>query len=629
MSVAIISSDRTMSLLFKVPAPPVLGTTRPPGELYAPPGERNRLESSHAEEQQRDYPVDLRAPEVRRGRLARRGAGGFDVRDLGLLRAGGRGPRRRQPRLRQGRSALDPRCVPWLVERADATRHGPRLLLRRRAAPRRGGLRVLPKGLAALGRAPRGLDRGEHRANDRPEGPVPAIAPGADRIGLSGLLLLLPERARHGRRRFLRDADGDTGLPVAGPGAVGRGLLWVARRAPDRVFPALPRRALPDRHTRRLPLGPTVAGLRRECLRAVALGQGLEGGRVWPQCRIVSSPDGEHPPSHRAVRLPPGLFRGDGREHRGAPAGRDDPDLRRHPSPPGTPESRLRHPVRHTRRRGGGPDRLLDRPRGRPPFHSPLRTLRLYHAAASRPRRSVLRPSRRRGRLYGTLFLGTEGFRRAGGRDEPHALGEVLRLQRPRGRRLGHGGGTGGLLPGEQHPGCGTLDGAGLRAAYRAGRTRARPLPGLPVGVTSSGAREEMVRQDRGPSRIRFPGEPGGALARAPVLAQRHLWSCPHRRAHPDRTLLLGLRRHRAGRRGQGPPREDGPRRGALLPRAWRALPDYRRERVRGRLLSLGATHCLRHGRACAPAPGAQARGLRDGTLRGRLAGHCCRHGGP
>ena len=79
-------------------------------------------------------------------------------------------------------------------------------------------------------------------------------------------------------------------------------VSWVARRAPDRAFQALPRRALPDRHTRRLPLGPPVAGLRRGCLRAVALGQGLEGGRVWPRRRIVSSPDGEHPPSHRAVR---------------------------------------------------------------------------------------------------------------------------------------------------------------------------------------------------------------------------------------------------------------------------------------------------------------------------------------
>src|SRR5919206_3393199 len=102
MSVAIISSDRTMSLLFKVLAPPVLGTTRPPGELYAPPGGRNRLESSYAQAQQRDYPVDLRAPGDRRGRLARRGAGGFHVRDLGLLRADGRSARRRQPRLRQG-----------------------------------------------------------------------------------------------------------------------------------------------------------------------------------------------------------------------------------------------------------------------------------------------------------------------------------------------------------------------------------------------------------------------------------------------------------------------------------------------------------------------------------------------
>src|SRR5215203_2059748 len=168
MSVAIISSDRTMSLLFKVLAPPVLGTTRPPGKLYAPPAGRNRLESSYAEEQQADYPLDLRAPDGSRCRLARRGAGGFGVRGLGLLRAGGRGPRRRQPRLRQGRPALDPRQLFRLVERADAPGDCPRLLLRGRAAPGRGDLRFLPQGLAALGRAPRGLDRGKHRAYHRP-----------------------------------------------------------------------------------------------------------------------------------------------------------------------------------------------------------------------------------------------------------------------------------------------------------------------------------------------------------------------------------------------------------------------------------------------------------------------------
>src|ERR687889_16709 len=174
MSVAIISSARTMSLLFKVLVPPVSGTARPPGALYAPPVGRNPLESSHAEKEQEAPPVGLRASDGPCGRLARRGAGGFGVRGLGLFRAGGRGPRRRQPHVRQGRPALDPRQLLRLVERADAPRDGPWLLLRGGAAPRPGGLRVLPEGLAALGRAPRGLDRGERSANHRSEGRFPA-----------------------------------------------------------------------------------------------------------------------------------------------------------------------------------------------------------------------------------------------------------------------------------------------------------------------------------------------------------------------------------------------------------------------------------------------------------------------
>ena len=75
---------------------------------------------------------------------------------------------------------------------------------------------------------------------------------------------------------------------LQGTRAVGRGRLGGARRAPDRAFQALPRRALPDRHTRRLPRGAPLAGLRRGCLRAVALGQGLEDGRVQRRRRVGS-----------------------------------------------------------------------------------------------------------------------------------------------------------------------------------------------------------------------------------------------------------------------------------------------------------------------------------------------------
>ena len=94
------------------------------------------------------------------------------------------------------------------------------------------------------------------------------------RLRLPRLLLFFPERPRHRRRRILRDAHARPGLPAAGNSAMGRGRLGDTRRTPDRLFQTLPRGALPDRRSGRLPRRPPLAGLRRCRVRAVALRSG-------------------------------------------------------------------------------------------------------------------------------------------------------------------------------------------------------------------------------------------------------------------------------------------------------------------------------------------------------------------
>src|SRR5829696_1342185 len=166
MSVAIASSARTMSLLCKVLAPP---SPDPPQRLYAAPWHRNRLESSYDRGKERDGQVARGPPDGGHRGLARGGAGFFGLRNLGLHRANRGGRRGREPRLRQSRLALDPPGLPRLARRADARRHGARLLLGRGAAVGRGRICLLPKGLETLRYAPSGLDCRERRAHNGPE----------------------------------------------------------------------------------------------------------------------------------------------------------------------------------------------------------------------------------------------------------------------------------------------------------------------------------------------------------------------------------------------------------------------------------------------------------------------------
>ena len=118
------------------------GPTRPPGRLYAPPRGRNGLESPHAEGRRETIRwISERLTVVAAvGLAAGLAFSAFVIWAFFELADGG--PGGRQPRLRQGRAALDPPERPRLARRADAPRHRPRQLLRRRAAPRRCGLRV-------------------------------------------------------------------------------------------------------------------------------------------------------------------------------------------------------------------------------------------------------------------------------------------------------------------------------------------------------------------------------------------------------------------------------------------------------------------------------------------------------
>src|SRR5919112_1277605 len=136
------------------------------------------------------------------------------------------------------------------------------------------------------------LDSWERRAHHRTEKRIPARASRTLRLRLPRLLLFVSERPRHRRRRVVRDAHARPGLPAAGDNAMGRSRLRNSRCAPDRLFQALPWGALPDRHSGWLPRCPPLAGLRRRRVRAVALRPDLEGGRVEPQRRVISDPDG-------------------------------------------------------------------------------------------------------------------------------------------------------------------------------------------------------------------------------------------------------------------------------------------------------------------------------------------------
>src|SRR5215213_8293961 len=291
MSVAIVSSARTISLFCKMLAPPspdrssarkIIRAARVP----------KRLESPHARGPKRDGPVDCGPPDGGRRRLACGGTRVFGFRHLGLYRASRRGRRGREQGLRRCRAALDPLFLPGLARGTYAYRHRARLLLGRAAAPGRGRSCLLPKGLEALRRTPPGLDRREYRAHHRPEERIPAGASRALRLRLPRLLLFVSERPRHRRRRVVRDAHARPGLPAAGDSAMGRGGLRNTRCAPYRPFQALPRGALPDRHSGWLPRCPPLASLRRRRVRAVALRPELDGGRVEPRRRVISDPDG-------------------------------------------------------------------------------------------------------------------------------------------------------------------------------------------------------------------------------------------------------------------------------------------------------------------------------------------------
>src|SRR5215218_1737434 len=282
MSVAIVSSARTMSLFCKLLAPPSPSAT----EIIRAARVEKRLESLRARDPERDSPVGCGPPDSGRRSLACGGARVFGLRHLGLYRAGRRGCRGREPRFRQGRAALDPYDPPRLARRADAYRHGAQLLLVRAAASGRGLTLLLPKRLEALRHTPPGLDRRECRAHHRAEKRIPAGASRALRLRLPRLLLLVSERPRHRCRRVLRDVHARPGLPAAGEDAMGRGRLRNTRCVPVRPFQALPRGALPDRRGGRLPRRPPLAGLRRWRVRAVALRPELEGGRVEARRRV-------------------------------------------------------------------------------------------------------------------------------------------------------------------------------------------------------------------------------------------------------------------------------------------------------------------------------------------------------
>src|SRR5829696_4386173 len=85
----------------------------------------------------------------------------------------------------------------------------------------------------------------------------------------------------------------------------------------------------------------------------------------------------------------------------------------------------------------------------------------VYHPREVGTHRSVLREARGQGGISGSLLLRLPRVRCPGRGDEPDALGDLHPLQRLGRSHLGHGSGSSGLLPREQHRAGGALAGTG------------------------------------------------------------------------------------------------------------------------------------------------------------------------
>src|SRR5215213_4973476 len=203
---------------------------------------------------------------------------------------------------------------------------------------------------------------------------------------------------------------------------------------------------------------------------------------------------GPSPLPHRALRLPGRPLRGDAGEHRGAFAWGDHTPCRWRPGPTEAPRPGGYHSVWHPWGRPWRPDRLLGRTRGGQTARVALGPLPLHHPCEVGTRRGVLREARGQGRLPGTLLLGPQGLRGAGGGHKPDALGDLPDLQRPGWGRVGDGGGPSGLLPREQPRARGGLAGTGHAGARRGARRGGRLLLGLPLGFAQQGAARGVGR---------------------------------------------------------------------------------------------------------------------------------------
>src|SRR5918995_1556545 len=142
----------------------------------------------------------------------------------------------------------------------------------------------------------------------------------------------------------------------------------------------------------------------------------------------------------RELRVPDRLLWRDARDHGHPFPQRGHTPNRRRNGSAGPPGPQGRHTVWHPRGYRREPDRLLDRPQSGTTVRLEVGAVCKAHPRAPGATRRALRAPRRQGGLRCPFLLGFPPAGSAGSRHEPHALGDVLHLQRPRRGGVGYGG---------------------------------------------------------------------------------------------------------------------------------------------------------------------------------------------
>src|SRR5829696_3065549 len=191
---------------------------------------------------------------------------------------------------------------------------------------------------------------------------------------------------------------------------------------------------------------PAVASFVKHLQNSVFFGRSRTGcsqRRLWSVYFVCH---GKSLSPNRALRVPDRLLRRDARDHGHPFPERGHTPGSRCTGSAGSPGPQRRDSVWHPWGYHREPDRLLDRPQSGKTIRLEVGAVCKAHPRALGATRRALRAPRRQGGLRGPFLLDLPPARSADSRHEPHALGHVPFLQRPRRGGVGYGGRLGGVL---------------------------------------------------------------------------------------------------------------------------------------------------------------------------------------